>query len=459
MDNRLLRGIPKVDELLKHPALQSACGGAAAQTVTDAVRAVLEELRRGVLSGEVTELPDPDALCARVGLLTHQAQLPSLRGVINGTGVVLHTNLGRACLSRRAAQAALEAAQNYSTLEYNVAAGSRGLRYAHVEGLLCRLTGAESALVVNNNAAAVLLILSAMAAGGEVITSRGELVEIGGSFRVPDIMESCGAVLREVGTTNKTHPADYERAIGENTRALMKVHTSNYRIVGFTETVALDELVTLAHARGLPVIEDLGSGCLIDLERFGIHGEPTVQDSVKAGVDVISFSGDKLLGGPQAGVIIGRKNDVDQFKRHPLTRAMRVDKMTLAALEATLRAYADGTAEQEIPTLAMLGVTPEALRTRAEALCARLTERGVRAAVIPEEDQVGGGSVPTQMLPTFAAAILPARGSVDDLETALRLRDRPIIGRIARDRYLLDVRTLREEDFDCIVQALTECAL
>ena len=455
MNNGLLRGIPKVDELLRSDSLQNRCAGLAAQVVRDAVRQGLEELRRDVLAGTVTALPEEDALCGRIAALAEQASLPSLRRVINGTGVVLHTNLGRAKLSRRAAEAARAAAEDYSTLEYNVATGGRGLRYAHVEGLIRELTGAEAALVVNNNAAAVLLILSALAAGGEVITSRGELVEIGGSFRVPEIMESCGCRLKEVGTTNKTHLRDYEKAIGADTRALMKVHTSNYKIMGFTEAVPLEELVALGHEKGLPVIEDLGSGSLTELEVFGIRDEPTVQHSVRAGVDIISFSGDKLLGGPQAGIIIGKKELVDQLKRHPLTRAMRVDKMTLAALEATLRSYAEGTAQADIPTLAMLAVKPEELHSRAAVLCGLLSEAGAQAEVVAEQSQVGGGSVPTQLLPTFCVAVTPPKGA-DALEQALRLRPVPIVGRIARDTYLLDVRTLRDEEFSCIAQAYKE---
>lgn len=450
-----LRKIPKVDELLRRPALAELPPLPAAE----AVRQELDALRKGMLAGEIAEVPDGETLEKRILARLRRNQLPSLRGVINGTGVVLHTNLGRACLSERAAQAAWDVARGYSTLEYDVEQGARGLRYAHVEPLLCRLTGAEAALVVNNNAAAVLLILSAIAAGGEVITSRGELVEIGGSFRVPDIMEACGCRLREVGTTNRTHLEDYERAIGEETRALLKVHTSNFRVVGFTESVPLADLTALAHKRGLPMVEDLGSGCLVDLETFGIHGEPTVQDSVRAGVDIVSFSGDKLLGGPQAGIILGSREWIARLRRHPLTRAMRVDKMTLAALEATLRSYAEGMALEEVPALRMLGASPEELQARARALCDLLTAGGVSAEVIPEQDQVGGGSVPTQLLPTFVVAVLPARGTVDGLEEALRRRERPIVGRIAHDRYLLDARTLRQEDLAAVAAAVMECAL
>jgi len=455
MNRKLLRQIPKVDELMKQPALQQLCETVPAQKVTEAVRRILDDLRSGILDGTVEELPSLEEICSLVSGDAGKKAEYSLKKVINATGIILHTNLGRACISRRAAAAACEVAQSYSTLEYNLQAGRRGTRYSHVEELLCKLTGAESALVVNNNAAAVLLILSDMAQGGQVITSRGELVEIGGSFRVPDIMEACGAELKEVGTTNKTHLWDYDRAITEKTRALMKVHTSNYRIVGFSETPTLPELVELGHSRGLPVIEDLGSGCLVDLQQFGIHGEPTVQDSVRAGVDVVSFSGDKLLGGPQAGIIVGRKSIVDKLKKHPLTRAMRVDKMTLAALEATLRSYDEGLAE-EIPTLAMLSATPAYLQGKADQLCQLMLHAGIVAEVVPTEGQVGGGSVPTQMLKSFAVAVQPAVVNLDQLETNLRLGSPAIVGRINHDRFLLDVRTLREDDFDAIVKAVAE---
>ena len=455
INQKLLRQIPKVDELMKQPLLLSLCESVPSQTVTQAVRQVLEDLRKDILSGKIEEMPSVEALCAGIVSDASRQAEPSLKKVINATGIILHTNLGRACISARAAAAAQEVAQSYSTLEYNLQAGRRGTRYSHVESLLCKLTGAESALVVNNNAAAVLLILSDMAQGGQVITSRGELVEIGGSFRVPDIMEACGAELKEVGTTNKTHLWDYDRAITEKTRALMKVHTSNYRIVGFSETPTLPELAELAHSRGLPVIEDLGSGCLVDLQQFGIYGEPTVQDSVRAGVDVVSFSGDKLLGGPQAGIIVGKKAIVDKLKKHPLTRAMRVDKMTLAALEATLRSYEIG-AYNEIPTIAMLAVTQDQLRAKADALCGLMTAVGIAAEVVPTEGQVGGGSVPTQMLKSFAVAVQPAGVNLDQLEANLRMGRPAIVGRINHDRFLLDVRTLKESDYADIVKAVGE---
>jgi len=453
--NQLLRGIPKVDELLKHPALADLeLSGA---QVTGLVRRELEALRAGILSGAVTELPGTDVLCAAVCAAAEKEVTLSLRPVINGTGITLHTNLGRACLSEKAMAAAVAVATRYSTLEYDLEQGKRGSRHVHVEELLCRLTGAEGAMVVNNNAAAVLIILTAVGSGGEVITSRGELVEIGGSFRIPEIMEQCGCSLREVGATNKTHLRDYEKAIGEQTRALLKVHTSNYRIMGFSESVPLEELVALGRRTGLPVIEDLGSGCLYDLENCGIHGEPLVGDSVRAGVDLISFSGDKLLGGPQAGIILGRKEWIEKLKKHPLARAMRVDKMTLAALEATLDSYLDPTrAAREIPTLRMLSAGPETLRSRAEVLCAQLQQAGIPAGVVPEQDQVGGGSVPTQMLDTWVVTLEPAGWSPDAIEEKLRLGRTPIVGRIARDKYMLDLRTLWDEDFPVIVGAVKE---
>lgn len=456
----ILRHIPKVDELLAREDLLALSSELTAAVVREAVRAELDELRRAILSGSVTALPETDALAAAICRRARNDALPSLRGVINGTGVVLHTNLGRACLSQRAVDAVTAVAQGYSTLEYDIENGCRGSRHSHIEDIVCAVTGAEAAMVVNNNAAAVLIILSALGKGGEVITSRGELVEIGGSFRIPEIMVQCGCTLREVGATNKTHLRDYERAITEDTRALLKVHTSNYKIVGFSESVPLAELVELGRKHGLPVIEDLGSGSLVDLTQFGIHGEPTVQQSVRAGVDIISFSGDKLLGGPQAGIIIGRKEYIKLLKQHPLARAMRVDKMTLAALRETLFAYTDDAlALREIPTLSMLAATPTELHEKATLLCDKLLKRGITAEVVPTEDQVGGGSVPTQLLPTFAVSICPGFLSLEQLEERLRRRERPIIGRISHDRYLLDARTLMERDFDFITDTVAEVLL
>ena len=448
----LLKKIPKVDELLRSPALAQTIAHYGDRAVTEAVRTELDALRQDILKGLLSVMPETAVLCQRICCRTQSSSLPSFRKVINGTGILLHTNLGRACLSEKAARAVYEASRSYSNLEFDLDTGKRGSRYSHVEGILCRLTGAESALVVNNNAAAVLLTLSALTQGGQVVVSRGELVEIGGSFRIPEIMESCGAQLKEVGATNKTHLRDYENAITEQTKALMKVHTSNYRIIGFSETPALSDLVELGHQHNLPVIEDLGSGCLLDLKPFAIHDEPSVQDSLKAGVDVVSFSGDKLLGGPQAGIILGKKKYLDILKKHPLNRAMRVDKMTLAALEATLQSYENG-CEEEIPVIGMLAATEEALHAKAEKLAAMVRAAGIEAETIPTEGRVGGGSVPNQCLSSYAVAFA---GNVNKLEEKLRLGMQPIIGRIHEGKYLLDVRTLFEEDFPAIVDSLKE---
>lgn len=399
MEENLFRSIPRVDELLGRDELKVSA--LPPMLLRESVREELDALRDEVRGG-LSALPETGILCARILARAEEKQLPTLRSVINATGVTLHTNLGRACLSERAANAAAEAARDYSTLEYDVENGCRGSRYQHVEALLCRLTGAEAAMAVNNNAAAVLLILSALAGGGEVIASRGELVEIGGSFRIPEIVTQCGCTLCEVGATNKTHRRDYEAAVGEQTRALLKVHTSNYRIVGFTESVPREELAEIAHGHGLPLIEDLGSGAIVDLEPFGIRGEPTVQRSLHAGVDVASFSGDKLLGGPQAGLIVGKREYIERIKKHPLA------------------------------------------------------DTGVSSQLVWTGDAVGGGSAPAQELTGWAVAIEPGRLSVDDLEEKLRLRAKPIVARIHRRQYLLCVRTIREEDFAEIAAAAAE---
>ena len=455
--HELLRRIPKVDDLLQQPSLQQLADTMPHDLLTEAIRAQLDTIRKEILVGTRDSLPEISEICNAIRGQARADALPSLRPVINGTGVVLHTNLGRSCLSQQAVDAVVAAAKGYSTLEYDVEAGQRGSRHDHVEDLLVRLTGAEAAMVVNNNAAAVLLILSAVGKGGEVVASRGELVEIGGSFRIPDIMTQCGCTLKEVGATNKTHLFDYKDAICDNTCALLRVHTSNYRIVGFSESVPLQDLTELAHKNGLPIIEDLGSGALVDLNRVGIHGEPTVQASVQAGVDIISFSGDKLLGGPQAGLIVGSKTWISKLKRHQLARAMRVDKMTLAALRATLYSYLDpDTALQEIPTLSMLGVSVSTLQARALHLCQLLRNEGIGAEVVETEDQVGGGSAPLALLESRAVAVSSGKLSVTELEEQLRRRELPIIGRISQNRYLLDVRTLRDEDLVAIAAAASE---
>ena len=449
----LLRAIPKVDELLSHPQLQQITSRSIA---AESVRETLESLRSDILNGSCTLLPSINTIIESIVATAYKKEMPSLRRVINATGVVLHTNLGRSPLADSAMEAVVAAASGYSTLEYNVETGARGSRYSHVEGLLSRLTGAESALVVNNNASAVLLMLSALTSGREVIVSRGELVEIGGAFRIPDVMAQSGAILKEVGTTNRTRASDYESAIlPEITGALFKAHSSNYKILGFTEEASLDELVALGHKHGLPVLHDLGSGSLLSPSRFGLHEEPGVPESLAAGVDIVSFSGDKLLGGPQAGILLGKQELIVKLKKHPLTRAVRIDKLTLAALEATLRLYLDPErAVEKIPTLRMLASTRETLRPKAERFHAMLGALGAQASVVDTEGQVGGGSAPNRFLPSSSIEITPGSITVDGLEQLLRSGEIPVVGRIAHDRYLLDVRTIEESDFAYIAGLL-----
>lgn len=445
MDMSILRNIPKVDELLRRPELDSA---AIPAVLLNCIRETLGELRVDLINQKRTEVPSVIELTHEVLNRLKAHQESSLRRVINATGIILHTNLGRAVLSDNAI-AAIERSSGYTTLEYNTEIGERSTRQSHLEGLLTRLTGAEAALVVNNNAAAVLLMLTALGRDGEVIISRGELVEIGDSFRIPEIMELCGCRLREVGTTNKTHIRDYKHAINSDSRALMKVHTSNYKIVGFVKSVSLSELVELGHASNLPVIEDMGSGSLLDLSSFGIAEEPTVMFDVSMGADLISFSGDKLLGGPQAGIIVGEKKYIDMLKCHQLLRALRVDKITVAALEATLRAYDCGDT-RDIPVIAMISATPKELNQRAETLCKMIG----RGEIVEIESRIGGGSAPNQTLKSFAVAVTPCGISANELETRLRNHKYPIVCRIIGDRLHFDVRTLCDEDFSEIAAAL-----
>lgn len=458
VNSQLLRQIPKVDELLRHPRLASL--SCQRTILTETVREVIDSLRQAILAGEEPSL-QPDSLCDEVERLVQKKTTMNLRPVINATGIVLHTNLGRAKLSTAAVQAIQSVAQDYNTLEYNLEKGSRGSRYSHVEQLISKLTGAEDAMVINNNAAAVMLVLSTMARGKEVVTSRGELVEIGGAFRVPEIMSQSGGTLVEVGTTNKTHPSDYVRAVTENTGAFLKVHTSNFKIVGFSEEVSLEEMVRLGHERNIPVIYDLGSGAMVRLEDYGILDEPNVLDAMKSGADIISFSGDKLLGGPQAGIIIGRREYIEAMKKNPLTRAFRIDKLTLAALEATLREYQDpAQAIQNNPTLRMITATMETLVPKGEQLLAELqrTCDGSYTVELTEDfGQVGGGSVPTQMIRSSVVAVEPTLVSPDVLEQRLRRISLPIIARISKDRLLLDVRTIEEHHFSYIAQSIRDC--
>ncbi len=455
MQNELFRKIPKVDELLAQDGLVLAGEEWGRACVLTAARRVLDALRESIFSGETQSVPGIEVVTGLVLEEARRSRIPSLRRVINATGILLHTNLGRAPLAERAVQSAAEVARGYSTLEYNTKAGERGSRHDHVAKLLCALTGAEDAMVVNNNAAAVLLMLAALAKGAEVVVSRGELVEIGGSFRIPDIMALSGAILREVGTTNRTHPSDYESAIGQETGALLKAHSSNYRIIGFTRDVSLEEMVAIGKERGIPVLYDLGGGYLLPMEGMLAPDEPCVADYVKMGVDILCFSGDKLLGGPQAGILLGGAKYIGRLKKHPLARALRVDKMTLAALEATLSLYWDPKcAQKEIPVLRMLRDPLDSLWAKAERLAAMLDFSKWAPTVVEEKGQIGGGTAPALDLRSAAVAIAPKAHGVDWLESILRGHEPPIIGRIAKDRLLLDVRTLDESCFREIAACL-----
>jgi L-seryl-tRNA(Ser) seleniumtransferase len=462
--SQLLRKIPKVDELLAAQEVKELFAIHPNEVVREGIRNGLERLRQAILSAAKAEdIPDETfALSHLLPLFKEEIAKqvsPHLLRAINATGVVIHTNLGRSPLSERALRAVEEVSKGYSNLEYDLSQGTRGSRYAHVEEILLRLTGAEGGIVVNNNAGAVLLALNTLAQGKEVIVSRGELVEIGGAFRIPDVMARSGAILREVGTTNRTHLRDYEEAVGENTALLLKVHTSNYRVVGFTAEVSLEELVQLGKKYNRPVLNDLGSGCLIDLSVYGLQKEPTVQEAVRAGADVVTFSGDKLLGGPQAGIILGKKELIDGIKGNPLNRALRIDKLTLAALESTLIAYlSEGGAIKEIPTLRMLTIPLAQLRKRARRL-ERLVKgetEGAFIEIIQEHSQVGGGSLPLQNLPTWAVAVKPHKAGVETLEAELRNQAPPIIARISDDRLILDLRTIQADELRTIAQGMAQ---
>ena len=459
-----LRKIPKVDELLAAKEMQDLLRSYPHEVVVEGIRRVLDRLRQEILTvakpAEFSE--ERFTVATLLPLLTQEMAgqvAPRLKQVINATGVIIHTNLGRSPLSERALQEVMAIARGYSNIEYDLAQGERGSRYAHVEALLLRLARAEGGLVVNNNAGAVLAAINTIAAGKEVICSRGELVEIGGAFRIPDVMAKSNAVLKEVGTTNRTRLKDYEAAISDKTALLLKVHTSNFKVVGFTEEVSLAELVGLGKKHALPVMDDLGSGCLLDLSAYGLAKEPTVQEAVQTGTDVVTFSGDKLLGGPQAGVIVGKKELIDRIKANPITRALRIDKLTLAALEATLIAYlSEGEAIKEIPTLRMLTIPIATLRKQAERLQHLLQQEkaAVAVEVIQETSQVGGGALPLQALPTWAVAVKPAHGSLQALEAALRQLDSPIIARIANDRLILDVRTIQDEEVPIVARGVAQ---
>lgn len=449
------RRIPAVDTLLGTAAFAPLLERAPRHRVAVALRAVQAELRERLSEGTAAPpdgMEEPGWYASRTEARLSRMEEPSLRPVINATGVVLHTNLGRALLAEPARAAMQAAATSFTNLEYDLDAGERGSRYDHCTDLLRELTGAQAALVVNNNAAAVVLALNTLARDREAVISRGELVEIGGSFRVSEIMARSGAIMREVGATNRTHPADYEAAVGPDTGVIVKVHPSNFQVTGFTAEVDVPELVAMGRRTGVPVLHDLGSGLLADLSSLGLTGEPTVQEALRAGADVVTLSGDKLLGGPQAGIILGSDDLVGRMRRNPLCRAFRVDKLTLAALEATLTLYRDPeTVLETVPTLRMLALPADAVQRRAERLVAAVAGSGIAAEVVPGASTVGGGAFPGARLPTFLVAI---GGPVDQLHAALRQGQPAVVARIADGRLLLDLRTVPPEDDDRLAEAL-----
>lgn len=458
----LLRKIPAVDKLLERPDFAVLSEKYSRGLLLKAVQKRLEKVRQRIVLAQEPVNLDTLEVTVTSGDIEEEITLfttPVLQQVINATGVVLHTNLGRSILPDEALEHLVSISRSYSNLEYDIKKAARGSRYAHVEATLCEITGAEAAFVVNNNAGAVLLALNSLAQGKEAIVSRGELIEIGGSFRIPDIMKRSGTVMVEVGTTNKTHLKDFEKVIRDNTGILLKVHTSNYRIIGFTAEVDLPTLVALGKRYHLPVVNDLGSGSLIDLSPYGLDYEPTVQEVVKTGADVVTFSGDKLLGGPQAGIIVGKRTILDQLKKNPLNRALRIDKLTLAALESTLRLYLDQeTVIRKIPTLRMLTITADELDRRAVAMRDRIGHAipaSVAIHVKEDTSQVGGGALPSQQLPTRVIALSSSTIPVTELERRLRENKPSVIARIHKDQLRIDLRTVLEHEEEILENALT----
>ncbi len=456
VDQEQLRLLPSIDELLHLPGGQQLISSYSRPLALRAVRASIAQARASIRDGALC--PSSEELLVAAEHMLEQEQQPNLRPVINATGVIINTNLGRAPLSQSALAAIQHIAGGYSNLEYDLEAGERGSRHTHVANLLRELTGAEAALVTNNNAAAVLLALSALATGREVIISRGQLVEIGGGFRVPDVMRQSGCHLVEVGTTNRTRISDYETALTEQTALLLTIHPSNFQISGFTESTSISAMAELAHRHGLLVMDDLGSGCLLPSERYGLAHEPMPQESIAAGADIVCFSGDKLLGGPQAGILVGKAEVLQRIAKHPLMRAVRIDKMTLAALEATLRHYQRDEAETHIPIWRMISASPAKVASRAARWSSQLQARGVPARTQPGESTIGGGSLPGEMLPTMLLALDAAQVSLslDEFARRLRTRKTPIIVRILRDTLLLDPRTVLEEQDGEVMEGLVE---
>ena len=460
MDKKeLFRKLPSVDEVLSKDEIKNTLNFYPRSIVLETIREVIELNRKEIINSNKYLDINIESI---VNYVIYKVKLKyslSLKKVINGTGIVIHTNLGRSLVSEQIKDDLFSIATRYSNLEYDIENGERGSRYTHLTDIIKRLTGAEDVLVVNNNASAVLLSLNTLAKEKEVIVSRGELVEVGGSFRIPSIMELSGAKLNEVGSTNKTHLKDYEESINENTGAIMKVHTSNYKILGFTESVEVDKLSNLSKKYNVPLIEDLGSGVFIDLSKYGLSYEPTVLDSLKNGADIVTFSGDKLLGGVQAGIIVGKKEYIQKMKKNQLTRALRVDKLTICALEATLRMYLDEeNAIKNIPTLRMLTYSIQELEKKAVGLYDKIKDlKDFDIKISDSKSQVGGGSMPLEFIDSKVIEIIPKKISVSSLEKKLRLSKSHIIGRIKDEKYILDVRTIFEDEFDLIYEELKRC--
>lgn len=460
MDKKeLFRKLPSVDEVLSKDEIKNTLNFYPRSIVLETIREVIELNRKEIINSNKYLDINIESIVNDVIYKVKLKYSLSLKKVINGTGIVIHTNLGRSLVSEQIKDDLFSIATRYSNLEYDIENGERGSRYTHLTDIIKRLTGAEDVLVVNNNASAVLLSLNTLAKEKEVIVSRGELVEVGGSFRIPSIMELSGAKLNEVGSTNKTHLKDYEESINENTGAIMKVHTSNYKILGFTESVEVDKLSNLSKKYNVPLIEDLGSGVFIDLSKYGLSYEPTVLDSLKNGADIVTFSGDKLLGGVQAGIIVGKKEYIQKMKKNQLTRALRVDKLTICALEATLRMYLyEENAIKNIPTLRMLTYSIQELEKKAVGLYDKIKDlKDFDIKISDSKSQVGGGSMPLEFIDSKVIEIIPKKISVSSLEKKLRLSKSHIIGRIKDEKYILDVRTIFEDEFDLIYEELKRC--
>lgn len=449
MKNELFRKLPKVDILMKNESLKEFNNSISYNSFYEIVVTGIEYFRNKIKNNEIESFSEEEII-EKIKSLAKKNKERNFKKVINGTGVILHTNLGRSIFNEKIAEKLKEIVTNYSNLEFDLKTGERGSRYQLIEDLICKVTGAEGAMLVNNNAAAVILCLNEFAKNRKTVVSRGELVEIGGSFRIPEIMELSGTILKEIGTTNKTNIKDYERAIEEDTGVLLKVHTSNYKIIGFTDSVNKNEIAQLGKENSIITIDDIGSGVLIDYEKYGLSKEPTVQESLKSGMDIVTFSGDKMLGGAQCGIIVGKKELIERLKKNPFTRAFRVDKMSIAVMEEIFRYYLDeNRAINEIPVLKMLTEKPEKTNIRAEKLRELLKERGIETRVVKTEALVGGGAMPDEKIKSYGIAF---KNDIHTLEKKFRQCETPIIGRTKENMFILDLKAIREEEFQYIVE-------